>query len=250
MKRRLNAELRIGTSGWHYKHWLAVVYPPRIPTNKMLEVFTHNFDTVEVNNSFYQLPSVKTLDSWCATVPKQFRFAVKASRFITHNKKLKDPTRSFEKFFNRAELLGDKLGPILFQLPPRWKINIPRFESFLKALPKGNRYAFEFRDISWLTQPIYDLLREYNSAFCIHDFADMKIPREITADFTYVRFHGPTSVKYAGSYSVAQLRKWSSWIVEKRQSLHAIYVYFNNDPNGAAVQNALTLKRLAVDREN
>lgn len=234
----------IGTSGWHYKHWLGVFYPEGTRTSEMFEFYARHFDTVEINNSFYRLPTATTFDNWRESSPRNFCYAVKASRFITHMKKLKDPQPSSAKFFLVADRLREKLGPILFQLPPRWKMNIQRFEEFLRSLPGEHQYAFEFRDETWLVREVYDLLRAYNAAFCIHDFADMKVPREITADFTYVRFHGPTSAKYWGSYSDTDLRTWANRINKWRRDLSSIYVYFNNDPEGAAVRNALTLKQL------
>ena len=159
-------------------------------------------------------------------------------------KKLKDPESSSSKFFLVAERLRKKLGPILFQLPPRWKVNVERFSEFLATLPRGHKYVIEFRDESWFVKPVFELMRKHNVAFCIHDFADMKIPNEITADFSYIRFHGPTSAKYFGSYSDAQLRNWAKRIEEWRERLRAVYIYFNNDPGGEAIKNAMTLKSL------
>jgi uncharacterized protein YecE (DUF72 family) len=234
----------IGTSGWHYKHWLGVFYPAGTAAGGMFEFYARHFDTVEINNSFYRLPTAKSFDNWRESSPRNFRFAVKASRFITHMKKLKDPQISSEKFFLVAERLEKKLGPILFQLPPRWKLNLERLSSFLDNLPAAHKYVFEFRDASWLAPAVFDLLRQHNAAFCIHDFEDMNVPREITAEFSYIRFHGPTSAKYAGSYSGAELRAWADWIEGCRKQLSEIYVYFNNDPGGEAVKNALTLKKL------
>ena len=208
----------------------------------MFEFYARYFDTVEINNSFYHLPSATTFDNWRESSPQNFLFAVKASRFITHMKKLKDPETSSEKFFHVADRLEQKLGPILFQLPPRWKLNVERFAEFLRALPGEHEYVFEFRDETWFAPEIYQLLRKHNAALCIHDFADMKVPHEITADFTYIRFHGPTSAKYFGSYSKRELRAWSDRIASWRRDLSSIYVYFNNDPEGAAIKNALTLK--------
>jgi uncharacterized protein YecE (DUF72 family) len=237
--------VHIGTSGWHYKHWLDdVFYPAGTRPAQMFEFFARHFDTVEINNSFYHLPSAKTFDNWRDASPPGFLFAVKASRFITHMKKLKDPVRSSEKFFLAADRLGEKLGPILFQLPPRWKVNLERFEEFLQSLPGGHSYVFEFREPTWLAPEVFKLLRRYDAALCIHDFEEMKVPLELTADFTYVRFHGPTSARYFGSYSTAQLKTWAERIVEWRRKLKAVYVYFNNDPGGEAVKNALELKRL------
>jgi len=241
------ASVHIGTSGWHYKHWLGgVFYPEGTRPSQMFDFYARHFDTVEINNSFYRLPTAQTFDNWRESSPRNFLFAVKGSRFITHMKKLKDPRSSSAKFFLVADRLEEKLGPILFQLPPRWKLNIERFEEFLQALPGEHKYVFEFRDESWLVREVYDLLRKYNAAFCIHDFADMKVPHEITADFTYIRFHGPTSAKYYGSYSDDELRAWAKRIRKWRAELSSIYAYFNNDPEGAAVRNALTLKRLLV----
>jgi uncharacterized protein YecE (DUF72 family) len=168
---------------------------------------------------------------------------VKGSRFTTHMKKLKDPQSSSEKFFHVADRLGPKLGPVLFQLPPRWKLNLERLDEFLRALPTEHQYVVEVRNETWLVPEVYETLRKYNAAFCIHDFSDMKVPREITADFTYIRFHGPTRAKYWGSYSDRALRTWADWINEHRRKLSAIYAYFNNDPEGAAVRNALALKQ-------
>ena len=214
----------------------------------MFEFYSRHFNTVEINNSFYRLPTATTFDTWRESSPRNFVYAVKASRFITHMKKLKDPKKSSEKFFLVADRLEKKLGPILFQLPPRWKLNIDRLKEFLEALPGEHRYAFEFRDDSWVVPEVFQLLRKYQAAFCIHDFAEMKMPNEVTADFAYIRFHGPTSAKYWGSYSRAELRTWAKRIDEWRKELSAVYVYFNNDPEGAAVKNALMLKELVSER--
>ena len=210
----------------------------------MFAFYARTFDTVEINNSFYHLPSLKTFDAWREAAPKGFCFAVKGSRFITHMKKLRDPESSTDKFFLGVERLQKKLGPILFQLPPRWDLNIDRLREFLEALPGEYRYVFEFRDERWLVAEVYEMLRRHNAAFCIHDFADMKVPREVTADFSYLRFHGPTSAKYAGSYSRPELLQWARWIKDHRSKLRSIYAYFNNDIGGEAVKNAVTLKQL------
>jgi uncharacterized protein YecE (DUF72 family) len=238
----------IGTSGWHYKHWMGVFYPPGTSGKELFEFYARHFNTVEINNSFYRLPSATTFDSWRESAPDGFCFAVKGSRFITHMKKLKDPESSSEKFFVVADRLRKKLGPILFQLPPRWKVNAERLSEFLAVLPKGHKYVVEVRDESWLIAPVFELLRKHKVAFCVHDFADMKVPIEITADFTYIRFHGPTSAKYFGSYSEKDLGKWAERIEGWRERLSAVYVYFNNDPGGEAVNNALTLKKLVHKR--
>ena len=214
----------------------------------MLETYIRHFTTVEINNSFYRLPEPPSLEAWRDSTPADFVFAMKASRFLTHNKKLKDPENALENFLPRAELLGAKLGPILFQLPPHWKINLERLDQFLSTLPKTHRYAFEFREHTWFHPESYALLRAHNAAFCIYDLAQFETAHEITADFTYVRLHGPEQWKYTGSYSEEQLAEWARRIRRWGARLRAIYVYFDNDEAGYAAQNARTLKHLTEDR--
>lgn len=238
------AKVHIGTSGWHYKHWLGNFYPPKLPAGKMFGHYAQHFDTVEINNSFYRLPLASTFNAWREAAPRGFTYAVKASRFITHNKKLSEPQPALDRFLPLAEQLGDKLGPILFQLPPKWRINLERLEQFLELLPRYHRYTFEFREPSWLVPQTYALLRRHNAAFCIYELAGFHTEFEITADWSYVRLHGPTQHKYAGSYSDEQLRAWAGRIVEWSRTLKAIYVYFDNDQAGYAAANALTLKRM------
>lgn len=235
--------VRIGTSGWHYKHWVGNFYPEKCPVSKMLAHYYALFDTVELNNTFYMLPKIETMQCWRDATPKNFEFAVKASRFLTHNKKLKEPENALNNFVPRAEALGEKLGPILFQLPPKWRINVDRLKEFLEALPKYHRYTFEFREPTWLTPQVYDLLRVHNAAFCIYELAGFHSPIEITADWGYVRLHGPGG-KYQGSYSDEVLRTWAKRIALWSKELKSIYVYFDNDQAGYAAENALRLKRL------
>ncbi|HZQ69619.1 MAG TPA: DUF72 domain-containing protein [Terriglobales bacterium] len=237
----MKARLHIGTSGWHYKHWLGNFYPPKLPPAKMFEWYARHFRTVELNNSFYRLPTEDAFLHWRSQAPPGFTFAVKASRFITHMKKLKDPHSSVEKFFQRALLLNEKLGPVLFQLPPGWPVNLDRLEEFLAVLPSGLRYVFEFRDESWHSESVYRILRRHNAALCVHDWRAAQGPAVITADFTYVRMHGPSGA-YHGSYSNFQLENWASRIEGWGTSLAAIYLYFNNDQGGFAVRNAQTLQ--------
>ena len=240
----MSGQIFIGTSGWNYKHWLGPFYPEDLPDKEMLSFYAQHFDTVEINNTFYHLPSFKTLRTWRETVPRKFTFAVKGSRFITHMKKLKAPKTSTKKFFTRAEKLEDKLGPILFQLPPHWGCDPDRLADFLDALPSRHRYVFEFRDQSWHTKKVYDLLKKHNAAFCIYDLAGKESPLEITAAFTYIRLHGPTQAAYAGSYPPQSLKKWARRTKEWGKDLKAVYFYFNNDPTGHAVRNAMKLKAL------
>jgi len=238
------AEIRIGTSGYHYKHWLGRYYPAGTKPGKMLEHYLQDFDTVELNNTFYQLPNESTFETWRDATPPNFLYAVKGSRFLTHMIKLKDAERGLVNFLPRAELLGPKLGPILWQLPPGWKVNVERLEEFLALLPPEHRYTFELRNETWMTEAVYEVFRKYNAAFCIYELAGYMSPIELTADWTYIRLHGPTHFKYQGSYSDAQLAEWSDRIRRWSRKLKAIYVYFDNDDSAYAVHNALTLKRL------
>ena len=240
----MTCDIRIGTSGYHYKHWVGTFYPEKTSAAKMLEYYIRYFDTVELNNSFYRLPTVAAFECWRDSVPENFVYAVKASRFITHNKKLKDPENALENLLPRAENLGKKLGPVLFQLPPKWRINAERLENLLEILPSEHRYAFEFRELTWLTPEINRILARHNAAFCIYELAGYHTPFDITADWTYVRLHGPAAGKYQGSYSDKRLREWARWIEQQAKRLKAIYVYFDNDQAGYAARNALTLKRM------
>jgi uncharacterized protein YecE (DUF72 family) len=239
----MTGRVHIGTSGWHYKHWCGPFYPERLPASKMLEFYCQHFDTVEVNNSFYKLPNPETFRCWREATPRSFCFALKASRFLTHNKKLKDPENALANFLPRAEELGEKLGPILFQLPPRWRVNLERLEEFLSALPRKHQYAFELREQSWLMPETYEVLRDHNAAFCVYELAGFHSPIEVTADFAYIRLHGPGRA-YQGSYERKTLREWAKRIREWQRRLKAIYVYFDNDQTAYAAHNALELKRL------
>lgn len=236
--------IHIGTSGWHYKHWCGPFYPEKLPPTKMLAWYMERFDTVELNNCFYRLPSEDAVRKWFEQTPPDFLFAVKGSRYITHRKRLREPENAIHNFLPRMELLQHKLGPVLFQLPPRWNANLERLEEFLQALPPHHRYTFEFRDPSWNTAAVYRLLRRYNAAYCIHQLAGFESPLEITADFAYVRLHGPGQAKYEGDYSEAQLGRWAEWARQRQASLRDIYFYFDNDQAGFAAKNALELKGL------
>jgi len=235
--------IHIGTSGWHYKHWVGNFYPPRTSGAKMLAHYIQHFDTVELNNSFYHLPKRPPLEAWRDSTPRNFCFAVKGSRFLTHMKKLKDPEQGLNRFFDAVTILGPKLGPVLFQLPPNWTVDEERLRIFLSCLPRDLHYAFEFRNPTWDVTPIYDLLRRYNMAYCIFHLAGFQSPLELTADFTYIRLHGPGG-KYQGSYSKQALDDWATRIYEWRSKLKAIYVYFDNDQSGYAAENAAELKSL------
>ena len=241
------AEIRIGCSGWHYKHWVGTFYPAKTPATRMLSYYIEQFDTVELNNSFYRLPPKPSLTKWRESTPDSFCFAVKGSRFLTHMKKLKDPEAGLEKFFDAVDVLGDKLGPILFQLPPQWELNLERFSLFLDALPRGHRYAFEFRNATWNVPEIDQVLTAHNAAYCIFDLAGTQSPVKVTADFVYVRLHGPGG-KYQGSYGDAAIRGWAEQSIAWRGESKSTYIYFDNDDSGYAPHDALRLKHAIASR--
>ncbi|HEX9626977.1 MAG TPA: DUF72 domain-containing protein [Acidiferrobacterales bacterium] len=242
----MGRRFRIGTSGWHYPHWRGPFYPRDLAADAWLEYYARRFDSVEINNSFYQLPSRRTLRAWCAAVPAGFRFAIKASRYITHMKKLTAPRGSLRRFLAALDALGDKRGPALFQLPPRWRCDPGRLERFLAALPDGLECAFEFRDPSWHNDEVYGLLRDRGAAFCIYDLAGFTAPRVTTAPFGYVRLHGPARA-YRDRYGPARLRRWAQQL-KALPAMRRAYVYFDNDAAAGAVADALALKRLLAPR--
>jgi len=241
--RVFSSALFIGTSGWHYDHWKGPFYPRDIQSDDMLSFYTQQFLTVEINNSFYQLPDKGTFENWRDNTPGGFRFAVKASRYITHMKKLKDPRQPVSDFMDHAQHLDEKLGPILFQLPPNWRVNAERLENFLEVLPEGYRYTFEFRDPSWFDARIYEILSEHGVAFCMYHLNQRDSPRQVTADFIYVRLHGPDG-SYQGSYDLQTLSGWAGAFSTWAQQGKDIYCYFNNDQGGYAVKNARQLKEM------
>jgi len=271
-----DCDIRIGTSGWHYEDWSGRFYPSELPKNKWFEYYSGHFDTVEVNNTFYHLPKEKTFESWRKQAPNNFLFTVKANRYITHIKRLKDPKEPLKRFFERAALLQEHLGPVLYQLPPGFHKDLARLNDFLQALQnvilnaaqrseesiprrphsspayarlkrpaKRNKdltkAVFEFRHESWFCEDTYNLLKKFNAAFCIHDLVGIPTPRVITSDIIYIRFHGPTG-KYAGNYSKSALQNWAKWIKDNLQHKKAVYAYFNNDYHAYAINNAKILR--------
>ncbi len=233
----------IGTSGWSYEHWRGVFYPLKLPAKQRLPFYARTFATVEINNTFYQLPKEATVRDWSLSTPSHFTFAVKASRFITHVKRLKDAAGPLENFIRRARQLGEKLGIILFQLPPKWSLDSARFEQFISLLPSDMRYAFEFRDGSWFTKEVYRLMERRDLAFCLHDMAGVECPFVVTSSMVYIRFHG-ASARYAGRYGRDGLAPWADRIEALLKENRQVYVYFNNDALGYAIQDGLELKGL------
>jgi len=233
----------IGTSGWVYKDWRGVFYPEGWPSSKWLEFYASQFNTVELNNTFYHLPAEKTFLQWEKRVPEGFTFAVKASRFITHMKKLKEVEEPLHIFLSRARRLKAKRGPVLFQLPPQWRCDLQRLEAFLQGLPNDLNAIFEFREPSWLCEELYAVLRKFNAGFCIFDMPGWQTPLIVTSKSAYIRFHG-SRVLYGSRYSKEELREWAQKIRELLQDHLEVYVYFNNDAYGYAVINARELREM------
>ena len=236
---------RVGCSGWQYKHWRGNLYQPDLPQSRWFEHYATVFDTVEINNSFYRLPEAGTFASWAARAPRRFLFAVKASRFLTHMKKLKDPEEPVERFFSRATALGQCLGPVLYQLPPGWKLDLGRLEHFLQVLPRGVRHAVEFREPSWYAESVYALLERQRVALCLHDMPGSATGRLRVGPFVYVRFHG-ASGRYDGSYREDRLEPWAEWLNGELGKGLDVYAYFNNDVGGHAPRDALTLRGMLL----
>lgn len=251
--------IHIGTSGWVYKHWKGRFYPDNLAEKEYLKYYSEHFSTVEVNSSFYHLLKEESTTNWVKSVPDDFVFAVKASRYITHMKKLKEPESTTLNFFESIKPFGGKVGPILFQLPPKFGYNKERLESFFEVLPEFAgcatrtnpegahcapcyKYAFEFRDTSWFNEETYEILRRNNAAFCIYNLGNFQSPKEVTADFVYIRLHGNYGLG-SGKYSNEQLEEFAGDIRNFIAQGKDVFCYFNNDEAGYAVENAIELEK-------
>ena len=251
MARRL---LRVGCSGWNYSSWRGRFYPPDLPTTRWLVHYASVFDTVEVNNTFYRLPEAGTFASWRAQTPPAFLATIKASRFLTHVKRLKDPEEPLERLFTRASALGSKLGPVLYQVPSNFHRDVTRLTAFLEALPRHPapgarrrvRHVMEFRHPSWYEPRVFQLLTRFDVALCLHDKNGSEIDSPFVGPFAYVRFHGTTG-HYHGSYSERALAGWAVRLAEQWHKGREVYAYFNNDPDAVAPGDALRLRR-ALER--
>jgi uncharacterized protein YecE (DUF72 family) len=231
----------VGTSGFVYKHWRGLFYPEDLPQRLWFDRYTREFRTVELNATFYRLPTGDAVDRWRRDAPPGFVFAAKGSRFITHMKRLLDPGASLPRYFEPVSRLREKLAVVLWQLPPRWSANLERLEAFLAALPGGVRHAVEFRDESWYTDAACDVLDRHGAAFCEHDLVRRAPPRH-TGGFRYVRFHGYTG-KYEGRYGARALEPWAEDLARTARRGDA-FVYFNNDIGGHAIADARALVAL------
>jgi uncharacterized protein YecE (DUF72 family) len=235
--RRKSEAVRVGTSGWSYPHWRGAFYPEALPSNKWLGWYAERFDSVEVNNSFYTLPSHDTFATWRSITPPSFLFAVKASRYITHMKKLRETDEAVKTLLSRVAALKEKLGPILFQLPPRWRYNHERLERFLASLPEGFDYAFELRDPGWFNERCFALLERYGVAHCLYHMGPDASPRRLAGPFVYVRLHGPVA-GYKGSYDGRTLRGWADTIDTWQREGREVFLFFDNDEAAYAAHDA------------
>ena len=231
----------VGCSGWHYEHWRGLFYPAELPKPEWLSFYARQFTTVELNNSFYKLPSEKAFTTWREPTPGNFIFAVKVSRFITHIKRLRNLGSAVENFLSRAGFLEEKLGPLLYQLPPSMKRNDELLQNFLSLLPPKYQHVVEFRHKSWIDDAVFDILRGHNVGLCVFDMPGFSCPLVATSDFAYVRFHGNKGL-YSSCYSDEELSQWAQKIAQLGQNIKASYIYFNNDAEAFAVKNAITLR--------
>ena len=239
----MSGALRLGTSGWVYEHWAGPFYPADLPRSQWLAWYARHFNAVEVNASFYHLPRAETLRQWADSAPEGFVFACKASRYLTHMKKLREPGDPLARLFERLRLLGPHLGPVLYQLPPHWHYNGERLAAFLEQLPGDARHVFEFRDPSWINDEALALLQRFGAAFCIHDFGGQWTPAEVRSGLAYLRFHGPEP-GYRGRYDEATLARWAERIRHWRAEGIEVHAYFNNDVGGQAPADARRLLAL------
>lgn len=237
-------DVRIGTSGWIYREWVGAVYPPDLKAKDRLFWMSRRYPTLEINASFYRLPTEKAVAGWRDETPDDFLFAWKASRFLTHLKRLKDPEASLALMFDRIAGLGPKIGPVLYQLPPNMRRDDERLQTFLDALPKGHRHAIEFRHPDWYADAVFDRLKAANVALCLSDHHHAPAPFEVTADWVYLRGHGPGG-RYVGRYPEQTLKDWAEAIRRWRRT-GDVFVYFDNDIGCAAPADADRLIDMAA----
>ena len=235
----------IGTSGWSYDHWVGILYPKAASSLERLDAYARRFQSVEVNNTFYRWPRDEVFSTWRARSPDGFLFSAKASRGLTQFRKLNDPVPWLERMEAGLSRLGEKRGVTLYQLPPHFPRDLDRLDRFLGVVPAGHRVAVEFRHPTWDVEDTFAVLERHGAAYCVMSGANLPCVLRATADFVFVRLHGPDHHHmYAGSYSEADLRWWVDRIGEWRSQGRDVYVYFNNDGHGHAVRNALRLREL------
>ncbi len=245
-----NTKIYIGTSGWTYDDWEKSFYPFDIKRSEWLKYYSKHFNTVEINVSFYHQIKDGVYEKWRKIVPQNFIFSVKISRYLTHIKKLNEPKEPWERFINNVKFLGRKLGPILVQLPPNFKVNIEKISNLLKIIPSKYKIALEVRNNTWFTSEVYNILKKHNASLVLADSEECPsltkakfLNKEITANFIYIRMHGPGNL-YSSKYTITQLKRLAKNIELLRRKTKEIYVYFNNDTNAYAIENAIQLKKI------
>jgi uncharacterized protein YecE (DUF72 family) len=238
---RARGRVHVGTSGWTYDHWLGRFYPREGGRESRLRQYARTFRSVEINATFYRLPTERAMRAWLAETPDDFVFAAKVSRFITHMKRLLDPEVHIPIFFGRIEKLGPKLGPLLVQLPPKFAVDFDRLRAFCDHLPPGHAYAFELRHESWWTEEVFAFLAKRNLAFCLFHLAGRETPEIVTAGLVYIRLHGPGAA-YQGSYDDATLTRWRDRIEAWRAEGRDVFNYFDNDERAYAAEDAKRLQ--------
>ena len=231
-------DVRIGCSGWSYPHWRTRFYPEKMPAREHFAFYAQHFNTVELNNSFYRQPPRERFEAWREQAPPGFLFAVKGSRYVTHIKRLAVEKKSIDLVVDAALGLGEKLGPILFQLQATFHVDLDRLERFVGMLPTDVRFTLEFRHDSWLVPAVFELLRSHRIALCIPDHPKMPRALEPTSDFTYIRMHLPPNGLGYGKHA---LQPWADRVVAWHHDGLDIFVYFNNDMDGHAIKDAKTL---------
>jgi uncharacterized protein YecE (DUF72 family) len=247
MPAKTSGQLRIGTSGWHYASWWGPFFPTDIRKKDALRYYATRFNATELNAPFYRTPTIEGTRGWQDQTPPDFRFAWKASKFITHWKRLSERSaNSLALMESRLALLGHKAGPILFQLPPHMPADVERLATFLGMLSTGRRYAFEFRHPSWYAQAVFEQLRRRDASLCLSDHAAAPAPREVTASFVYVRLHGPGG-RYHGNYDDDALRDWAKAIRAWSMRGLDVWCFFDNDVKSAAPADAERLRGFIAD---
>jgi uncharacterized protein YecE (DUF72 family) len=237
------SNIHVGCSGWVYRHWRGIFYPEGLPQKRWFERYAEEFDTVEINASFYRVPKPETFEGWRDKAPADFHYAVKVNRFITHMKKLLDCEDEVERFIALARPLGGKLGPLLYQLPPSLHKNLARLDSFLSRLPPDLEHVVEFRHNSWYDEDELALLDRHGAGFVVHDLRGLISPRWASGRTAYVRFHG-SGGRYSGRYSDNALLGWADWLLDQTGQGRSAWAYFNNDIHGHAIEDARTLKSM------
>lgn len=233
----------IGTSGWSYGGWLGNFYPETIKPNLILPYYASILNSVELNHSFYRIPREQNVLHWVEITPSDFIFSCKANRYITHMQKLKGSIESVNKLLKVFGRFAEKLGPILFQFPPWWKIEIPTLQKFIDQLPKNYLYTFEFRHKSWFCEELYSILAKHQMSLCFYDHKLYRSPEIITSPFIYIRLHGPRAEAYKGAYENSTLTEYTEKFIKWHATGKTIYCYFDNDEKANAPKDAQRLKQ-------